>query len=232
MAKQKFRGIVPALIILLALGFIILRLTYKPSSPSREGVKKVIGTKLGEAFSNYLPEKSNVIIFTSEGDDFYVEGLKKGLSAKKITINVVSTSRIETESESDYEDKLLKFYNQQLSDNPDVFGIIFLSQFPLFPNTPSPSLPLPQGERIRGEGDGGGVSPKIALLSGMSPKLTRLISQGYVDVVVAGTPEVHIIKKGEEKSPEELFQERFMIVTQDNLEAIIRKYPQYSPERR
>ena len=127
---MKFRGIVPGLIILVALGFIIYRLTYKAASPSREGVKKVIGTKLGEAFSNYLPEKDKVIVFASEGDDFYIEGLRKSLAAKKITIKVVSTSRIETESESDYEDKLLKFYNQQLSDNPDISGIIFLSQFP------------------------------------------------------------------------------------------------------
>ena len=213
--------------ILFALCFIILRLTYKPSPPSREGLYRLIGTKLGEAFSNYLPEKSNVIIFTSEGDDFYVEGLKKGLSAKKITTKAVSISQIETISETDYEDKLLKFYNQQLSENSDVSGIIFLRQFPSPLSSPS-----------RGEEVGGGLNifskespPKIALLAGMSPKLTELIKDGYVHVVVAGTPKVHIMKKGEEKSPEELFQERFMIVTQDNLSEVLRKYPQYSERR-
>ena len=217
---MKFKGIVPGLIILLALGFIIYRLTYKTSSPSREGLYRLIGTKLGESFSNYLPEKGKVIVFTSGGDEFYVEGLKKSLSAKKITIKEISTSQIETKSESGYEDKLLKFYNQQLADNPDVSGIIFLNNFPLLLSSPS------MGKQI-----GGGVSPKIALLTGMSPKLTGLIKEGYVDVVVAGTPEVHIVKKGEEKSPEELFPERFMIVTRDNLEEIIRKYPQYSERR-
>ncbi len=211
---MKFKGIVPGLIILLALGFIIYRLTYKPSSSSREGLYSLIGTKLGEAFSSYLPQRGKVIVFTSEGDDFYVEGLKKGLAAKKIRIKVVSTSQIETKSETDYEDKLLKFYNQQLSDNPDVSGIIFLSQFP---------LELRKLDILSEESP-----PKIALLTSMSPKLTGLIKEGYVDAVVAGTPEVHIMKKGEEKTPEELFQERFMIVTQDNLEAIIRKYPQYN----
>jgi len=65
----------------------------------------------------------------------------------------------------------------------------------------------------------------------MSPKLTGLIKEGYIEVVIAGTPEVHIMKKGEEKTPEELFPERFMIVTRDNLEEIIRKYPQYSERR-
>jgi len=217
---MKFKGIVPGLITLLALGFIIYRLTYKPSPPSRQGLYRLIGAKLGEAFSNYLPEKGKVIVFTSGGDEFYTEGLKKSLSAKKITIKVVSTSRIKTESESDYEDKLLKFYNQELSENPDVCGIIFLNNF--LPLLSSPSM----GKQI-----GGGVSPKIALLTGMSPKLTGLIKEGYVDVVVAGIPEVHIVKKGEEKSPEEFFPERFMIVTRDNLEEIIRKYPQYSERR-
>jgi len=134
---MKFRGIVPGLIILLALGFVIYRLTYKPSSPSREGLYRLIGTKLGESFSNYLSEKGKVIVFTSGGDEFYVEGLKKSLSAKKITIKVVSISRIETKSETDYEDKLLEFYNQELSENPDVCAIIFLSQFPQLPSSPS-----------------------------------------------------------------------------------------------
>ena len=217
---MKFRGIVPGLIILLALGFIIYRLTYKPSPPSRQGLYRLIGTKLGESFSNYLPERGKVIVFTSGGDEFYVEGLKKSLSAKKITIKVVSTSQIETKSESDYEDKLLKFYNQELSENPDVCGIIFLNNF--LPLLSSPSM----GEEI-----GGGVSPKIALLTGMSPKLTEFIREGYVDVVIAGIPKVHIVKKGEEKSPEELFPERFMIVTRDNLSEVLRKYPQYSERR-
>ena len=212
---MKFKGIVPTLIILLTLGFIIYRLTYKPSSPSREGLYRLIGTKLGEAFSNYLPQRGKVIVFTSEADNFYVEGLKKSLSAKKITIKVFSTSRIETESEIDYEKNLLKFYNQQLSDNPDISGIIFLSQFP---------LELRKLDILSEESP-----PRVALLTSMSPKLTRLIKEGYVDVVVAGTPEVHIVKKGEEKTPEELFPERFMIVTRNNLEAIIRKYPQYNP---
>ena len=214
---MKFRGIVPTLIILLALGFIIYRLTYKPSPPSRQGLYRLIGAKLGEAFSNYLPEKGNVIVFTSGGDDFYAEGLKKSLSAKKITIKEISTSRIETKSESDYEDKLLEFYNQQLADNPDISGIIFLSQFP----RELRKLTILSEES----------PPRIALLTGMSPKLTEFIKEGYVDVVIAGIPKVHIVKKGEEKNPEELFKERFMIVTQDNLEAIISKYPQYSERR-
>ena len=218
---MKFKGIVPGLIILLALGFIIYRLTYKPSSPSREGLYRLIGTRLGEAFSNYLPEKGKVIVFASGSDEFYIKGLKKGLSAKKITIKVASTSQVETESETDYEKNLLEFYKQQLSENSDVCGIIFLNNFPsLLLSSPFMGVKPPD--------IGGGVSPKIALLSSMSPKLTELTRQGYVDVVIAGTPEVHIMKKGEEKSPEELFQERFMLVTQNNLSEIIRKYPQYS----
>lgn len=215
MAKQKLRGVVSALIILLALGFIIYRLTYKPAPPSQEGLYRLIGTRLGEIFSNYLPEQGKVIVFTSQGDESYVEGLEKSLSAKKIMIQVVSTSPIETESESGYEDKLLKFYNQQLSENPDISGLIFLSRFP----QKAQELDIFLKES----------RPKIALLTNMSPELTGLIRQGYVQTLIAGTPEVHTMKKGEKMSPEETFKQRFMLVTPDNLEEIIRKYPQYAP---
>ena len=215
---MKFRGIVPALIILLALGFIIYRLNYKVAPHSREGLYRLIGTKLGETFSNYLPEKGKVFVFTSGSDDFYIEGLKKGLSAKKITVKPISTSQVKTESESDYEDKLLEFYNQQLIENSDVAGIIFLNIFP---------QKVEQLD-IFSEGN----SPKIALLAGMSPKLSGLIRQGYVQVVVAGTPEVHTVEKGERIPAERIFKERFMIVRQDNLEEIIKEYPRYSLERR
>jgi len=214
MAKQKFRGIVPGLIILLALGFIIYRLTYKAAPPSREGLYRLVGTKLGESFSNYLPEEKKIMIFVFEGQESYVKGLKKKLSAKEM---IIAKLRISPEeimfSEDSYEDKLVEFYNRKLSENPDISGLIFFSQLPELRKLNIFSKENP---------------PKVALLTGMSPKITRLIKEGYVQVVVAGTPEVHIMRKGEKKSPEELFKERFMIVTRDNLETIIRKYPQYN----
>ena len=61
----------------------------------------------------------------------------------------------------------------------------------------------------------------------MSPQIPALIKQGYVQTVVAGTPEVHTVEKGEEIAPEKIFEQRFMIVTLDNLEEVIKKYPQY-----
>ncbi len=209
---QKFRGIVPALIIVIALGFIIYYM-FVPTIP-KKGIDRVIGVKLGEAFSDYLPREGNIIVFIPGEQESYVEGLKEGLLAKDVTIaKVVSVPGLEAQSEH-YDDRLLEFYDRQLSENPDICGLIFFSQFPL--EVERLSIFLKENP------------PKIALLTGMSPEITVLIRQGYVQTVVAGTPEVHTVEAGERIPPEEIFQQRFMIVTPDNLEDVLRKYPQYA----
>ncbi|MCK4401750.1 hypothetical protein KAW08_05560 [bacterium] len=211
---QKFKGIVPALIIVVALGFMTYRIFHKDSYTSRKGVDRIIGIKLGEAFSTYLPEGGKVMVFISEGQESYVKGLKERMFAEDVVI-----ARLEIESEDamfledEYDNKLLEFYNKQLSEHPDISGVIFFSQFP----KEARRLNIFLGQN----------PPKIALLTGMSSQITALIKRGYVQTVVAGTPEVHTVEKGEKIAPEKIFEQRFMIVTTDNLEDVIRKYPQY-----
>ena len=211
---QKFKGIVPVLIIVAALGFMTYQIFHKDSYTSMKGVDRIIGIKLGEAFSTYLPEGGKVMVFISKGQESYVEGLKEWMFAKDV---VIARLEIESEevmfSEDEYDNKLLEFYNERLSEHSDISGLIFFSQFP----REAEKLNVLLGQD----------SPKIALLTGMSPEITALIKQGYVQTVVAGTPEVHTVEKGERIAPEKIFEQRFMIVTPDNLEEVIKKYPQY-----
>ena len=212
--EQKFKGIVPALIIVVALCFMIYQAFHKDSYTSGKGVDRIIGIKLGESFSAYLPEGGKVMVFISEGQESYIKGLKKGISVKEM---IIAKLEVESEeamfSEDDYDNKLLEFYNERISEYSDISGLIFFSQFP----KEAEKLSVLLGQN----------PPKIALLTGMSPQITALIKQGYVQIVVAGTPEVHTVEKGEKIAPEKIFQQRFMIVTPDNLEEIIKKYPQY-----
>jgi hypothetical protein len=191
--------IVLALTIAIALSFIICRSTRKASTTSYKGVDRIIGIKLGETFSTYLPEKGKIMVFISKGQESYARGLVEGVSAKDV---IVTKLEIELEDavfpEGDYEDELSEFYNRQISKRPDVSGLVFFSQFPK--EARKLNIFLRKNP------------PKVALLTSMSPEITTLIKQGYVQTVVAGTPEVHTVEKGERIPPEKIFQQRFMIV--------------------
>jgi len=72
----------------------------------------------------------------------------------------------------------------------------------------------------------------VALIGAMSPQINTLIEEGFIQTVVAGTPEVHVVRKGEKIPPQKIFQSRYIVVTPDNLSQVLKRYPQFAPYSR
>lgn len=182
----------------------------------------IIGEELAKNFSEYLPSGGKVTVLTPYDPDatppnprhtHYMQGFKSGFSSKNVSITgVVAIPQMEpTEMEvtlEDYEARLQQFYKDTLAENSGIAGFISLGRLPA--NLDAPGL-------------------KIALIGGMSPEVSKLIQEGQVQTVVAGTPEVHVVKKGEEIPLETVFKTRYMVVTPENLDQILDRYPQFNP---
>lgn len=183
---------------------------------------EIIGQELAKTFGKYLPSGGTVIIFTPYDVDatsvnprhsYYMEGFGSGFSSKNISIGkVISLPQmgLAEMNPEEYGKQLQEFYNDKLAENEGIAGWITLGSLPA---------------KLRELDVFSMTNPaKVALIGGMSSEVGRLIKDGFIQTVIAGTPEVHVVKKGEKIPPETLFQTRYMVVTPDNLAQIIERW--------
>jgi len=203
--------------------------TREPSYRPDYKVYEIIGDNLAKTFGECLPSGGEVIVFTPYDADatppnprheYYMTGFESGFSSKNISIaKVISLPQMEPmEMEmtpEEYDEQLQEFYNDELTKNKGIAGWISLGRLP---------PKLKELEIFSTDNP-----PKVALVGGMNPEVGSFIEEGMIQAVVAGTPEVHVVKKGEVIPPETLFQTRYMTVTSANLTQILERYPQFAP---
>ena len=218
--NKKIAISIAAIIIIIASWTLMLTRAKKEApapAPSRKQLTEIIGIRLGEKLSGYLPGGTGpVIVFVLEGQESSGTGLEQGLSDKKIQVKTIVIPVFDQKSTENYEETLIAFYNKQYKENSSASGVVFLTPFPTHPeklnmfNTNNP--------------------PKIGLQTRMSREISRLIKNGRIQVVITSVPGVRTREKGEKISPEEAFNQKFIVITPDNFEEVIKQHSQFSYE--
>jgi hypothetical protein len=207
--RKTVIGITAGAIIFIALLILLLSGGEEPIELSGAALDRFIGRRLAEELSQNVGEGTLLVAF-QPGDEAVVEGIRQGVDAEVQPIEMPPIGEAAMTSVGEMDRQLTEFYDGQLAD-PPADGIVLLGDLPSRPGAlelfrqPDP--------------------PPIACLGNWGPNLVALIRNGSIDVLVAGTPTVHVMKKGEEKSPEQLFEERYMLVTPQNVNKILRQYP-------
>ena len=196
---------IPVMVIVAILTTIVTMFlqTREPAYHRDYGVYKIIGRELAKSFGKHLSAGGKVIIFIPYNPEaispdlrhkYYMEGFLSGFSSQNIFIaKVISLPK------KYYGAQLQEFYNDKLAENAGIVGWISLGKRP------------PQLDKLRVFSTAN--PPKIALIIAMNPEISSFIEAGLVQTVIAGTPEVQVVKKGKKIPPEKLFETRYMVVT-------------------
>lgn len=207
--KKTVVGIIAGALILIALLIILFSGGEEPIELGGEALDRLIGRRLAEELT-LKTDKGTVVVAFQPGDEAIVDGIREAVETDVEAVAMPPISDAAMTSPREMDRRLTEFYDSQLAD-PSGAGIVLLGDLPTRPG----SLNLFRRPD----------SPPVACLGNWRPNLLPLLRNGSIDVLVAGTPTVHVMKKGEEKSPQQLFEERYMVVTPQNVDQTMRQYP-------
>lgn len=229
--KKKAAWAKPAIIILSLVAIPVIWInmisrTREPVYRPDYRVYEIIGHELTATLGKYLTPGGKVIVFTPYSLDkispksipyYYMKGFKSGFSPKNISIDkVISLPAGEIGMTiEEYNRQLQKFYNDKYAENIGIDGWISLGGL----------TDKPKELDVFSDTN----PPKIGMIGGLTPGISSLIEKGFIHIVISETPKIHVVEKGEKISPKKMFQTRYMVVTPDNLNQIIERYPQIAP---
>ena len=172
------------------------------STITQQLTKNLLGNELDRSIKNKALETLYAISLET------YHSKEEILKMSKKEIDVISSPISISDEMSTSGEDISSFYNEKISENPDISGIIFFTEF-------SKNL------NIFSEGN----VPKIALFCPhINPEIISLMKENIIQVAIVSSPEPKVRKKGEIIPPEELFKKSFIIINPENLEEILKKY--------
>jgi len=209
--RRKIAGAVSVVVILLCL--IVGPCGGDDEGPLEAGqqLQRLAGTRLAEAFNTHL-RAGTVLILSDSGREHYVHGLRDALRERSRVARAPEGEADEMAIDAPATERLRNFYTREIGDGRDLAGVVILSRDAEAWTVLASTNP-----------------PPVAALEAMSPGLAALIRDGRVQAALCPAPRVHVVRKGEQLSAEQMFEQRFMIVTRENLPEILRRHPAWRP---